>query len=91
MYFTESSDGLMLDGTERKDISSIDYNHFVVPGSSILAEKLLNLILQYCIWHYKNCIGLGQGSATQNVERAILDQKNKKQICLEPQKIKSLI
>ncbi|KAK0143319.1 Protein FAM184A [Merluccius polli] len=34
---------------------------------------------------------LEQGSATQNVERAILDQKNKKQICLEPQKNKSLI
>ena len=34
---------------------------------------------------------LAQGSATQNVERAILDQKNKKQICLEPQKNKSLM
>ena len=36
-------------------------------------------------------IPLAQGSATQNVERAIFDQKNKKQICLEPQKKKSLI
>ena len=34
---------------------------------------------------------LGKGSVTKNVQRAILDQKNKKQICLDPQKIKSLI
>lgn len=32
----------------------------------------------------------GQGSATQKVVRAILDQKNK-QICLELHKMKSLI
>ena len=35
--------------------------------------------------------GLMQGSATQNVERAILDQKKQKRICLEPQKMLSLI
>ena len=34
---------------------------------------------------------LGQVSVTQNVERAVLNEKDKKQICLEPQKIKSLI
>uniref|UniRef100_A0A3B3BRT9 Immunoglobulin V-set domain-containing protein n=1 Tax=Oryzias melastigma TaxID=30732 RepID=A0A3B3BRT9_ORYME len=32
-----------------------------------------------------------QGSATQNVERATLDQKTKNQICLEPHKLKCLI
>lgn len=41
-----------------------------------------------------NCaysICLDQGSAPQNVGRDIVDHKNKKQICLELQKGKSLI
>jgi hypothetical protein len=36
-------------------------------------------------------IGLGLGSATQNVQRAIFGQKKQQHTCLEPQKPKSLI
>ena len=40
---------------------------------------------------YATSVTLCQRLATQSVQRAILDQKNKRQIRLEPQKIDSLI